>query len=89
MNVAYRWFLGYRISEPIPHFAMVSYHFRHRFNSETVENVFCWILEEVNGAGYLAGSRVHRRHACEGQREHEQAGQACDPRRGRSESGGG
>ncbi len=54
MNVAYRWFLGYRISEKIPHFATVSYNFRHRFNSETVERIFCWILEEVNRAGYLS-----------------------------------
>ena len=54
MNVAYRWFLGYRISEPIPHFATVSYNFKHRFNSETVESIFCWILEEVNRAGYLS-----------------------------------
>ena len=54
MNVAYRWFLGYRISEPIPHFATVSYNFRHRFSSETVERIFCWILEEVNRAGYLS-----------------------------------
>ena len=54
MNVAYRWFLGYRISEPVPHFATVSYNFKHRFNSETVERIFCWILEEVNRAGYLS-----------------------------------
>ena len=54
MNVAYRWFLGYRISEPIPHFATVSYNFRHRFSSETVESIFCWILEDVNRAGYLS-----------------------------------
>ncbi len=54
MNVAYRWFLGYRISEPIPHFATVSYNFRHRFNSDTVESIFCWILKEINRAGYLS-----------------------------------
>jgi len=54
MNVAYRWFLGYRISEPIPHFATVSYNFRHRFNGDTVEQIFCWILDEVNRAGYLS-----------------------------------
>jgi len=54
MNIAYRWFLGYRISEPIPHFATVSYNFRHRFNGDTVEQIFCWILDEVNRAGYLS-----------------------------------
>ena len=54
MNVAYRWFLGYRISESIPHFATVSHNFKHRFNSETVEKIFCWILDEINRAGYLS-----------------------------------
>ena len=54
MNVAYRWFLGYRISEQIPHFATVSYNFRHRFSEETVEQIFAWILGEVETAGYLA-----------------------------------
>lgn len=54
MNIAYRWFLGYRISEQIPHFATVSYNFRHRFSEETVEQIFAWILGEVETAGYLA-----------------------------------
>lgn len=54
MNIAYRWFLGYCVSEPIPHFATVSYNFRHRFREETVEQMFRWILEEIAGAGYLS-----------------------------------
>ena len=54
MNIAYRWFLGYRISEQIPHFATVSYNFRHRFSEKTVEQIFAWILREVETAGYLA-----------------------------------
>ena len=31
MNVAYRWFLGYTMAEKIPHFATISYNFKHRF----------------------------------------------------------
>ena len=54
MNIAYRWFLGYRVSESVPHFATVSYNFRHRFEENTVEKIFAWILEEVEAAGYLA-----------------------------------
>lgn len=54
MNIAYRWFLGYRISEQLLHFATVSYNFRHRFSKETVEQIFAWILEEVEAAGYLS-----------------------------------
>lgn len=29
VNVAYRWFLGYSMTQPLPHFATVSYAFQH------------------------------------------------------------
>ena len=54
VNVAYRWFLGYTMSQPLPHFATISYAFRHRFTAEVIEDVFRWILEEVARAGYLS-----------------------------------
>ena len=54
VNVAYRWFLGYTLSQPLPHFATISYAFRHRFTADVVEAVFRWILEEVANAGYLS-----------------------------------
>ena len=54
MNVAYRWFLGYLMNEEIPHFSTVSYNFKHRFTEHTAENVFNWILNEINNAGYLS-----------------------------------
>lgn len=53
MNLAYRWFLGYGIAEAVPHFSTVSYNFKHRFNSGTIEYVFRWILKEAAEAGYL------------------------------------
>ena len=53
VNVAYRWFLGYTMSQQIPHFSTISYAFRHRFTEETIEQIFRWILEEVAKAGYL------------------------------------
>ena len=53
-NVAYRWFLGYRLQEDTPHFTTLSYNFRHRFTSETVDQVFNWILMEMVEAGYVA-----------------------------------
>lgn len=53
VNVAYRWFLGYTMSQQLPHFATVSYAFRHRFTPEVIEAIFRWILEEVAQAGYL------------------------------------
>ena len=54
VNAAYRWFLGYTMSQPLPHFATVSYGFCHRFNAETIESVFRWVLEEIARAGYLS-----------------------------------
>jgi len=58
MNNAYRWFIGYPLNRAVPHFATVSYNFRHRFKEETVEKIFAWILEEVEKAGYLAPEAV-------------------------------
>ena len=53
VNVAYRWFLGYTMTQHLPHFATVSYTFRHRFTPEVIETIFRWILEEIAQAGYL------------------------------------
>ena len=54
MNIAYRWFLGYLLNESVPHFATISYNFRHRFNEDTIEKVFTWILFEAQKSGYLS-----------------------------------
>ena len=54
LNVAYRWFLGYRLQEETPHFSTVSYNFRLRFTSETVDQIFSWILMQMVDAGYVA-----------------------------------
>lgn len=54
LNIAYRWFIGYPINKGVPHFATISYNFRHRFTEETVEQIFAWILDEVEDAGYLS-----------------------------------
>lgn len=53
MNVAYRWFLGYLMNEQLPHFSTVSQNFKHRFTEETINQVFEWILSEVEKHGYL------------------------------------
>ena len=54
LNIAYRWFLGYRLQEETPHFSTISYNFRHRFTAETVDEIFNWILMEMVEAGYVA-----------------------------------
>lgn len=53
VNVAYRWFIGYSMGQAMPHFATISYAFATRFPSELIEQVFTWILNEANEAGYL------------------------------------
>ena len=57
-SIYYRWFLGYSLQEETPHFSTVSYNFRHRFTTETVGQIFSWILEEVAEAGYLSPKAV-------------------------------
>ena len=52
-NIYYRWFLGYSINETTPHFSTLSYNFRNRFNAETVDRIFNWILDEIANEGYL------------------------------------
>ena len=58
VNVAYRWFLGYALSEATPHFSTLSYNFKHRFTSDTVDQIFAWILTEIAEAGYLSPTAV-------------------------------
>ena len=53
MNIAYRWFLGFGIDTPIPHFATISYAFATRFPSEVFEKIFAWILEEAMNRGFV------------------------------------
>ena len=58
VNIAYRWFLGYLLNEQTPHFSTISYNFKHRYTPEVVEEIFYWILSEINSAGYLSPEAV-------------------------------
>jgi transposase len=58
MNIAYRWFIGYDIDTPVPHFATISYAFASRFPSEVFEEIFAWILEAVVAKGYIKAERI-------------------------------
>ena len=58
LNIAYRWFLGYSLTEKTPHFSTFSYNFSHRFTEEVVQQIFNWILNEINDAGYLSPEAV-------------------------------
>ena len=57
-NVYYRRFLGYMLQEQTPHFSTLSYNFRNRYTAETVEEIFYWILSEIEKAGYLSPEAV-------------------------------
>ena len=45
-------------SEQIPHFSTVSYNFKHRYTEKTIEEIFYWILNEIETAGYLSPEAV-------------------------------
>jgi hypothetical protein len=52
MNVAYRWFLGYTMSEKTPRFKAVTFDVLHRFTPENIEKIVTWVLDETNKAGF-------------------------------------
>ena len=58
MNMAYRWFLGYSLTEAVPHFTTVSYNFCHRFDDSVVETIFRWVLKAAAEEGYLDPSAI-------------------------------
>ena len=58
-NLYFRWFLGYRIQEDIPHPTTVSHNFRHRYTAETVNEIFNWILNQIAEAGFLSAGAVY------------------------------
>ena len=58
MNIAYRWFIGYDIDTPVPHFATVSYAFASRFPSEVFEEIFAWVLEAAVKRGLVKAEMI-------------------------------
>lgn len=58
MNIAYRWFIGYDIDTPVPHFATISYAFATRFPSEIFAEIFAWILEAAVERGFVKAGTI-------------------------------
>jgi len=53
-NVAYRWFIGYDFSQPIPHFSTFGKNYVRRFKDTKVfEQIFMHILEEAMRHGFV------------------------------------
>jgi transposase len=58
-NNAYRWFIGYGLSEQIPHFATFGKNYVRRFkDTDIFERVFVRVLEEAVNAGLIKGDAV-------------------------------
>lgn len=53
-NVAYRWFIGYDFSQPIPHFSTFGKNYVRRFkDTQLFEEIFTRILEEAMKYGFV------------------------------------
>ena len=58
VNIAYRWFLHFNLTTPIPHFATVSYAFRNRFTPEITEQIFAHVLEIAINRRYVDAEAI-------------------------------
>jgi len=57
VNMAYRWFLGYSMSEPVPHFTTFGKNYLRRFaDSNIFEQIFERILVEAVSCGFVDAS---------------------------------
>lgn len=54
VNLAYRWFLGYGLTEETPHFSVVSKNYSRRFkDTDIFEKIFERILQEAIECGFV------------------------------------
>jgi transposase len=59
VNMAYRWFLGYDLTESIPHFTTFGKNYLRRFaGTDIFEKIFERILSEAVNAGFVDASAV-------------------------------
>jgi len=59
-NVAYRWFLGYDFTQPIPHFTTFGKNYVRRFQgTDLFEKIFTRILEEACHHGFVNSSVLY------------------------------
>lgn len=57
VNVAYRWFISYSLTEPVPHFSTFGKNYVRRFADNNIfERIFKKILEESQKSGYVDAS---------------------------------
>lgn len=59
VNVAYRWFLGLEMYDPVPHFTTFGKNYTRRFKgTDLFEQIFAKILEQCIAKGYVDKSTV-------------------------------
>lgn len=59
VNTAYRWFIGYDIDEPAPHFTTFGKNYTRRFEGTDVfERIFARILQEAADCGFVDAKAV-------------------------------
>lgn len=59
VNMAYRWFLGFTISQEVPHFSTFGKNYGRRFKGTTLfEDIFSRILEEAVTCGFVDAETV-------------------------------
>lgn len=59
MNIAYRWFIGYDLTEPVPHFSTFGKNYKRRFEGTNIfERIFRHILEEAVKSGFVDASAI-------------------------------
>ena len=59
VNVAYRWFLGYSLTEKIPHFSTFNKNYERRFkDTDLFEVIFKKILAQATLNGFIDSSNI-------------------------------
>lgn len=54
VNIAYRWYLGYGMTEPIPHFSTFGKNYARRFEgTDLFEDIFKTIVAEIINCGFI------------------------------------
>jgi len=59
VNMAYRWFIGYDMAEPVPHFSTFGKNYTRRFkDTDVFEKIFARILQEAVRCGFVDANAV-------------------------------
>lgn len=59
VNVAYRWFLGYSLTEKIPHFSTFNKNYERRFkDTDLFEKIFKHVITQATLNGFIDSSNI-------------------------------